>query len=187
MKLMSRVYLTMTIMAIMAVGVAAQVASPTRVPDVPYVPTPQDVVEAMLKAASVTKDDVLYDLGSGDGRIVITAAKKYGTKGMGIDINPALVAEATANAEKEMVSDKVTFIEGDLFKQDLSKATVITLYLLPDINIKLRPTILGLKPGTRIVSHAFNMGDWEPEKTIDVTGRTVYFWRVPSPVAPKSQ
>ncbi len=186
MRKINRVYFAVMILAMMAGAVTAQVESPARGPDVPYVPTPQDVVEAMLKAASVTKDDILYDLGSGDGRIVITAAKKYGAKGMGIDINPALVAEAKANAEKEKVADKVTFIEGDLFKQDLSKATVITLYLLPDINMKLRPTLLALKPGTRIVSHAFNMGDWEPEKTIDVDGRTVYFWRVPEPVTPKN-
>lgn len=160
---------------------SSQVQGPARTPDVPYVPTPPEVVAAMLEAAKVTKDDVLYDLGSGDGRIVITAAKKYGAKGLGIDINPALVAEATQNAEKEKVADKAKFKVGDLFEMDLSGATVITLYLLPDLNLRLRPKILALKPGTRIVSHAFNMGDWEPEQTIDVNGRTVYFWRVPKP------
>jgi SAM-dependent methyltransferase len=171
--------------ALLSAAASAQINSPARVPDVPYVPTPPEVVEAMLKAANVTKNDVLYDLGSGDGRIVITAAKKYGTRGVGIDINPALVAEAKANAEKEKVADKVKFIEGDIFEQDFSEATVVTLYLLPDVNMKLRPTILKLKPGTRIVSHAFNMGDWKPDQTIDVDGRTVYFWRVPGPVEVK--
>lgn len=159
----------------------AQPETSTRRPDVPYVPTPPEVVAAMLEAANVTKNDVLYDLGSGDGRIVIAAAKKYGARGMGIDINPALVAEATQNAVKEKVSDRAKFKVGDLFELDLSEATVITLYLLPDINLKLRPKLLALKPGTRIVSHAFNMGDWKPERTIDVNGRTVYFWRVPKP------
>ena len=124
--------------------------------------------------------DVLYDLVSGDGRIVITAAKKYGARGLGIDINPALVAEATRNAETEKVAEKAKFKVGDLFEMDLTEATVITLYLLPDINIKLRPKLLALKPGTRIVSHAFHMGDWKPDQTIDVDGRTVYFWRVPA-------
>ncbi len=156
-------------------------APTTRVPDVPFVPTPTEVVDAMLSVARVTKTDVIYDLGSGDGRIVIAAAKKYGARGVGIDINADLVAQAKASAVAEGVADKVTFIEGDLFEQDLSKATVITLYLLPAINLKLRPTLLKLKPGTRIVSHAFDMGDWKPERTETVGGRLVYFWRVPAP------
>ncbi len=150
-----------------------------RTPDVPFVPTPPEVVDAMLKMAEVTKDDILYDLGSGDGRIVIAAAKKYGATGVGIDLSADLVAQAKAAAAKEMVLGKVTFIQGDLFEQDLSKATVITLYLLPAVNLKLRPTLLKLKPGTRIVSHAFDMGDWKPEKTESIDGRMVYFWRVP--------
>lgn len=161
------------------IAIAQDMPSPSRTPDVPYVPTPPEVVDAMLKMAKVTKSDVIYDLGSGDGRIVIAAAKKYGATGVGIDINPTLVAEAKANAEKEGVADKVTFIEGDLFKQDFSKATVITLYLLSSINLKLRPTLLELKPGTRIVSHAFDMGDWRPDKTEYVDGRAVHFWTVP--------
>jgi SAM-dependent methyltransferase len=148
--------------------------------NVPFVPTPPEVVDAMLKVAAVTKDDVIYDLGSGDGRIVIAAAKKYGAKGVGIDINAELVEKAKAAATAEGVADKVSFIEGDLFEQDLSKATVITLYLLPDVNMKLRPTLLKLKPGTRIVSHAFDMGDWKPEKTEVIEGRYVYFWKVPA-------
>ncbi len=172
---------TLTLAFLFSVIAAAQgTPAPARTPDVPYVPTPPEVVDAMLRMAKVTKGDVIYDLGSGDGRIVIAAAKKFGATGVGIDINPTLVAEAKANAEKEGVADKVTFIEGDLFKQDLSKATVVTLYLLSSVNLKLRPTLLALKPGTRIVSHAFDMGDWRPDKTEYVDGRAVHFWTVPA-------
>ena len=151
--------------------------------DVPYVPTPASVVNEMLAMAEVTGDDVLYDLGSGDGRIPITAAKKFGTRGVGIDLNPVRVKEANENAEKEKVTDKVTFKVGDIFKEDFSEATVVTLYLLPDVNMKLRPTILEMKPGTRVVSHNYNMGDWTPDETkkISVEGveHYVYFWTVP--------
>ena len=180
------IYLAFLVILAASVTGFSQPEGPARTPDVPYVPTPPEVVEAMLEAANVTKNDVLYDLGSGDGRIVITAAKKYGARGLGIDINPALVAEATLNAEKEKVADKAKFKVGDLFELDLSAATVITLYLLPDLNLRLKPKILALKPGTRIVSHAFSMGDWKPEQTIDVNGRTVYFWRVPKPEPAKT-
>jgi precorrin-6B methylase 2 len=151
----------------------------SRVPDVIFVPTPQEVVDAMLQVAKVGPNDVLYDLGSGDGRIPITAAKRYGTRGVGIDIDPVRVQEARTNAKKEDVTDKVQFIQDDLFAQDLSKATVISLYLLPSLNLKLRPVLLKLKPGTRIVSHAFDMGDWTPDQTLNVGGRMVYFWTVP--------
>ncbi len=150
-----------------------------RTPDVIYVPTPPEVVDAMLKVAKVGPNDVLYDLGSGDGRIPVTAAQRFGTRAVGIDIDPQRIAEANANAQKAGVTDKVKFIQGDLFQQDLSEATVISLYLLSSLNVKLRPTLLNLKPGTRIVSHAFNMGDWTPDQTIDVNGRMVYFWTVP--------
>jgi precorrin-6B methylase 2 len=153
--------------------------------DVPYVPTPEAVVDAMLKVAKVTKNDVVYDLGSGDGRIVITAAQKYGTRGVGIDINPERIQEANANAQKAGVTDLVQFRQQDLFKTDLSEATVITLYLLPEVNQKLRPELLKLKPGTRIVSHAFDMGDWEPQETLQIDGRTVYYWVVPKEVPAK--
>jgi ubiquinone/menaquinone biosynthesis C-methylase UbiE len=147
--------------------------------DVPYVPTRQTVVDAMLKMANVTKGDIHYDLGCGDGRIVISAAKK-GAIATGVDIDPQRIKEAKDNAKTAGVSDKVTFIEGNLFDLDFSKATVLTLYLLPSVNMKLRPKILNeLKPGTRIVSHAFDMGDWEPEKKIVVDGSTIYFWTVP--------
>ncbi len=159
----------------------AQTPAPTpRTPDVPYVPTNQKVVDAMLKMAKVTKKDVVYDLGCGDGRIVITAAKEYGAKGTGIDINPQRIKEANENAKAAGVTNKVKFIEGDLFEQDFSDATVVALYLLPAINLKLRPQLLALKPGTRIVSHAFDMGDWKPDQTMTVEGSTIYFWTVPA-------
>lgn len=147
--------------------------------DVPYVPTKQSVVDAMLKMANVRQGDVLYDLGCGDGRIVVTAAKAYGATGKGFDIDPERIAEANQNAKAAGVSDKVKFVNANLFETDLSEATVITLYLLPDVNLKLRPNIMALKPGTRIVSHAFDMGDWKPEKTEQVDGSTIYFWTVP--------
>ena len=154
-----------------------------RAPDVIYVPTPDDVVDAMLKVAKVGKADVLYDLGSGDGRIPITAARKYGiAKGIGIDINPERIAEANENLRKAGVADRVQFINADLFESDFSDATVITLYLLPALNLKLLPKLLQeVRPGTRIVSHAFDMGSWQPEQTLNIDGRSVYFWRIPAP------
>ena len=154
-----------------------------RSPDVVYVPTPYDVVEAMLKAAKVSKGDVLYDLGSGDGRIPIMAAQKFGvTRATGIDINPERIKEANENLAKAAVSDRVRFVNADLFEANLSDATVITLYLLPSLNLKLLPKLLKeLKPGTRIVSHAFDMGTWKPEQTLNVVGRSVYYWTIPAP------
>jgi SAM-dependent methyltransferase len=168
--------------ALAATAVMAQDdASPSRIPDVPYVPTSQKVVEAMLEMAKVGPNDVVYDLGSGDGRIPIAAARKFGAKGVGVDINPSLVAEATQNAKEAEVSDKVRFTTGDLFKFDFSEATVVTLYLMPQVNLKLKPILWEqLKPGTRVVSHAFTMGDWEPEETRTVDGSTIYFWRIPT-------
>jgi SAM-dependent methyltransferase len=160
--------------------------TPKRAPDVVYVPTPEAVVEKMLELGKVTKNDVLYDLGSGDGRIVVTAAQKFGTQGTGIEIRPDLIKEANSNAQQAGVTDRVKFLEQDLFQTDLSKATVITLYLLPDLNLKLRPTLLKLKPGTRIVSHDFNMGDWKPDQVVEVKGpsrsHTVYLWTVPEKI-----
>jgi hypothetical protein len=152
--------------------------------DVPYVPTYQPLVDEMLRMAEVKKDDVLYDLGSGDGRIPITAAERYGTRGVGIDLDPQRIKEANANAEKAGVTDKVKFIQGDIFKEDFSEATVLTLYLLPSVNLKLRPQILNMKPGTRVVSHNYDMGSWKPEqtktmKTPDGKTHYLYFWRVP--------
>lgn len=160
--------------------------------DVPYVPTHQSIVDEMLAMAEVKGDDLLYDLGSGDGRIPITAAQKFGTRGVGIDLNPDRVKEANANAEKAKVTDKVRFIEGDLFQQDFSDATVVTLYLLPSVNLKLKPKLLEMKPGTRVVSHNYDMGDWAPEKmktikTPDGVEHLVYFWRVPESKAPANR
>ena len=158
----------------------AQKKAPTRGPDVIFVPTPQEVVEDMLRLANVRKGDVLYDLGSGDGRIAITAAKKYGIKATGIDIDPDRIREANENARKAGVSHLVEFRNEDLFQADFRDATVVTLYLLPDLNVKLRPKLWNeLKPGTRIVSHQFDMGKWKPEKTLESDGRTIYFWTIP--------
>lgn len=152
----------------------------TRSPDVIFVPTPNKVVDRMLEMVKVTAKDLVYDLGCGDGRIVITAAKRYGARGVGIDIDPERIKEATANAKAAGVADKVKFIEGDLFETDISAATVVTLYLLTSLNLKLKPKLLNdLKPGTRVVSHAFDMGDWKPEQEDYVEGSNVYMWRVP--------
>jgi SAM-dependent methyltransferase len=157
----------------------AQAQAPLREPDVIYVPTPDYVVEAMLKMANVTASDVVYDLGSGDGRIPIMAAQKYGATAVGIDINPQRIKEANENLAKAGVGDKVKFLNQDLFETDLSPATVITLYLLPSLNQKLMPKLKALKPGTRIVSHSFDMGsEWPPEKTEDVRGRVIYYWTI---------
>jgi len=159
---------------------AQTVEQPPRSLDVPYVPTPQPVVNKMLDLAKVKKDDVVYDLGCGDGRIVITAVKERGARGVGIDLNPQRIAEAKLNAKQAGVQDKVKFEVGDLFKADFSEATVVTLYLLPSVNAKLRPQLWRqLKVGTRVVSHAFDMGaDWPPEKTESVGGTTVYYWTI---------
>jgi tRNA A58 N-methylase Trm61 len=152
-----------------------------REPDVIFVGTPPDVVEAMLKGLEVKSTDVVYDLGSGDGRILITAAQKYGARGVGIEIDPVYVKIAEENARKAGVSDKVRFVTEDLFEADIHEATVVTLYLLEDLNIRLRPKLLkDLKPGTRIASHRFRMGDWQPEKAVSVGDRAVYFWTIPS-------
>lgn len=147
--------------------------------DVPYVPTPQQVVEAMLKLGNVQPGDVVFDLGCGDGRIVVTAAEKFSATGTGIDLNPKRIAEANENARKAGVTDKVHFLEQNLFESDVSKATLVTLYLLPEVNLKLRPRLLRqLKVGARIVSHSFDMGEWQPDKTVDADGRILYLWTV---------
>jgi SAM-dependent methyltransferase len=164
-------------------GVCAQQpsAASLREPDVIYVPTPPEVVAAMLRVAHVGPGDIVYDLGSGDGRIVIAAVKDFGAaRGVGVDIDPTRTEEANALAKAASISDRVQFLTQDLFETDLVDATVVTLYLLPALNLKLRPTLLArLKPGTRIVSHAFDMGDWRPEQSLDVGGRPVFFWTVP--------
>ena len=153
-----------------------------RSPDVIYVPTPEEVVDAMLKVANAGKGDVLYDLGSGDGRIPITAAHKFGVaRAVGIDISAERIKEANDNLRIAGVGERVTFIHGDLFESDFRDATVITLYLLPRLNLRLLPKLLAeVKPGTRIVSHAFDMGSWKPEQHLKVLERDVYFWTVPA-------
>jgi SAM-dependent methyltransferase len=151
-----------------------------RKPDVFYVPTPQAVVDAMLRMAGVTANDVVYDLGCGDGRIPITAAQRFGAKGIGIDIDPVRIQEANENAKSAGVTDKVTFLNQDLFTSNFENATVVTLYLLPSLNEKLMPKLKAeLKPGTRVVSHAFDMGaTWPAEKTEQVEGKTIYYWTI---------
>jgi SAM-dependent methyltransferase len=181
------------VVAVLSVAMAAaQSAAPRREPDVPYVPTTEPAVAAMLKLAGVTKADVVYDLGCGDGRIVIAAAKTFGARAVGIDINPVRIGEAKENAKKAGVEKLVRFEENDLFEADIHEATVVTLFLLPNINLKLRPKLLqDLKPGTRVVSNTFDMGDWKPDKEAIVPesdeesylSHRLYLWTVPSPPA----
>ncbi|MGH8699709.1 MAG: SAM-dependent methyltransferase, partial [Burkholderiales bacterium] len=176
-------------------ALAALSMAPVRAlePRVPYVPTPQEVVERMLEIAKVGPHDYLIDLGSGDGRIVVTAAKKYGARGFGVDLNPERIRESNESARRAGVTDKVAFYQRDLFETSLGDATVITLYLLPQVNIELRPKLLELKPGTRLVSHDFDMGDWKPDTHVKMDAQDkyggaggsseIYFWIVPAPVA----
>lgn len=167
---------------------AAQNAEPRRQPEVPFVPTTEEAVEAMLKLADVKKSDVVYDLGCGDGRIVIAAAKAFGARGVGIDIDPVRIAEAKENAKKAGVEKLVRFEEKDLFEADIHEATVVTLFLLSGVNMRLRPKLLAdLKPGTRVVSNTFDMGDWKPEKEITVgsddaafLSHILYLWTIPA-------
>jgi SAM-dependent methyltransferase len=171
---------------------AAQEPQPKRTPDVPFVPTTEEAVQAMLKLAGVKSSDVVYDLGCGDGRIVIAAAKSFGARGVGIDINPVRIAEAKENAKKAGVENRVRFEENDLFLADFREATVVTLFLLSSVNLKLRPKLMAeLKPGTRIVSNTFDMGDWKPEKEANVgdgggddfdmgLSHKLYMWTIPA-------
>jgi 16S rRNA G966 N2-methylase RsmD len=172
---------TVAILSSSATALAQATAQePLRRPDVIFVPTPDDVVEAMLQLANVTKNDIVYDLGCGDGRIPVTAARKHGARGVCVDIDPQRIKEANENVAKNNVADKVRVLNADLFTTDLGEATVITLYLLPALNVKLMPTLKALKPGTRVVSNSFDMqGQWKPDKEIDVDGRRVYLWIVP--------
>jgi cyclopropane fatty-acyl-phospholipid synthase-like methyltransferase len=179
--------LSVVLVLFVAPAIAQQTQAPLRSPDVIFVPTPPEVVKAMLETARVSKGDIVYDLGSGDGRIAIAAVRDFNAgRATGIDIDPQRIKEATANlqqAEKAMpgISSRVRFLNQDLFTTDISEATVVTLYLLPSLNVKLMPKLKAeLKPGTRIVSHSFDMmGQWEPERTVDVNGRTVYYWTIP--------
>ena len=162
---------------------APQPVPPTDAPvidkDVPYVPTREDVVAEMLRMAAVTDKDIVYDLGCVDGRIVTTAAKEYGARGIGIDIDPVRIRESRENAEKSGVTDRVRFIEGNLFDADLSQATVVTMYLLPSVNMKLRPKLEALRPGTRIVSHNYDLGDWAPTEQKQIGTHSVFLWVIP--------
>ncbi len=159
-------------------GAREAFAQDTPALDVPYVPTPQIVVDRMIQLGNVDAKDVLYDLGCGDGRLVISAAKK-GARAMGVDLNPARIAEANENAKQAGVTNKVQFKVANLFNTDVSPASVVTLYLLPEVNLKLRPQLWKqLKVGTRVVSHAFDMGDWPPEQTVRVDGKTIYAWTI---------
>ena len=166
--------------SVLSAGLGLAQASPATQPDVIYVPTPTAVVDAMLDLAQVTSRDVVYDLGSGDGRIVIAAARKYGARGVGIEIDPVLVKKATADAAAAGVASRVRFVTGNLFTADISDATVVTLYLLQSLNERLRPKLVReLKPGARIVSHVFNMGpEWPPDKTLEVARSRIFLWTV---------
>ena len=151
--------------------------------DVVWVPTPDEVVERMLTMAQTKPEDYVIDLGAGDGKIAIAAAKKFGARSMGVEYNPDMVAFAQKNAQAAGVVGRAQIVHGDIFATDFTQATVLTMYLLPSLNMKLRPQILALKPGTRVVAHAFNMEDWEPDESSDVDGRRVYLWVVPANVA----
>jgi SAM-dependent methyltransferase len=173
-------------LAFVALPAAAQpAAAPVRAPDVPYQPTSHDIVEAMLDLAGVGPRDVVYDLGSGDGRIVIAAAKRGAARAVGVEIDPKLVAESRDNAKRAGVGDRATFVQGDIFEADFRDATVVTLFLWPGVNLKLRPKLQAMPPGTRIVSHMHDMGDWKPDRSVRLRGddvireRVVHLWTVP--------
>ena len=190
---LQRLLTAATALSLLALWSFGVVSAQTKRPDAPqlapYVPTPQEVVDRMLQLASVSKDDLVVDLGCGDGRIPISAAKQYGARGIGVDIDPVRIAEANANAKREGVTHLVTFKLQDALKTDLSQATVVTLYLLSASNLKLRPILTSqLKPGARIVSHSFGMGDWQPEKvdtfTLGDSQRTLYLWKADGKIRP---
>ena len=178
---MKRISIYFTILVLISCIVIAQQQNNNGAkPDIFYVPTPYEVVEAMLEVADVGPGDVVYDLGSGDGRIVISAARDYGASGVGVEIDPKYVEMAKLNAMEADVMDKVKFIQDDLFEIDFTEATVVTLYLSDDINLRLRPILLNdLQSGTRIVSHEFSLGDWEPQESLNIGGHRVYYWVVP--------
>jgi 2-polyprenyl-3-methyl-5-hydroxy-6-metoxy-1,4-benzoquinol methylase len=197
-KVFMRLRFAKALVGVLALGITTASAGPLsaakaasaqeglRQPDVIYVPTRQSVVDAMLKVANVKAGDVLYDLGCGDGRIPVTAAK-LGARAVCIDIDPRRIVEANENVKKNNVGDRVRVLNQDLFTTDISEATVVSLYLLPSLNLKLRPTLWKtLKPGTRIVSHDFDMGDWKPEQTLNVDGATVYYWTITPDLAKKA-
>jgi SAM-dependent methyltransferase len=182
MRIQQRLWTVLAFVTVTCLSTAGYPQKPF--PDVHFEATPGDVVEAMLKMAEVTREDVVYDLGCGDGRFVITAARQFGARGVGVDIDPVRIDESNENARKAAVTDRVRFIEGDLFQTDIREATVVALYLLNELNQQLRPRLLrDLKPGTRIVSHVFDMGDWEPDDIGTVRNRMFYYWVVPANIA----
>jgi SAM-dependent methyltransferase len=179
-----RAPLQFVVLALATLSLSAVTWAQTTPPslDIHYVPTPTAVVETMLRLARITPQDVVYDLGSGDGRIVITAAQRFGARGIGVELDPALVRRARADAVKAGVQDKVTFSQADLFKTDLSQATVVTLYLSPSINLRLESKLRReLRPGARIVSHRFPIGTWKPEQDVLVERTHVFLWTIPQP------
>ena len=177
-----------TVFALVCVSVAAQQQKPYEPhvgqagKDVIWVPTPDEVVDRMLRMAQVTKDDYVVDLGAGDGKIAIAAAKKFGARSMGIEYNPDMARFAQSNVVKAGATDRAKIVQGDIFASDFTSATVVTMYLLPGLNMKLRPQLLQMRPGTRIVSHSFTMEDWQPDETSSMDGRRAYFWVVPAQV-----
>lgn len=168
-------------LALGSLGCALAQKAPSREPDVPYEPSSPAIVNAMLRLAGVNSKDVVYDLGCGDGRIVIAAVRQFKARGVGIDIDPQRIREATANARKAGIRRGIEFRRQDLFEADIRPATAVMLYLWPHVNLKLRPKLLKeLKPGTRVVSHSHDMGDWKPDKEIEVEGHTIYMWTIPA-------
>jgi len=173
--------IALTLPVVLACGAtqaAPTLGGPKTTPDVIYVPTPPPVVDRMLDLARVGPDDVVYDLGCGDGRIPVAAVLRGAKRAVCVDIDPARIAEARDRAARAGVSDRIEFIQGDLFEVDFSDATVITLYLLPQLNMRLRPTLMKMPPGTRVVSHDFDMGDWEPDRAETVANKRVYLWTI---------
>ena len=176
-----RTHFLLTIALLGFIGTSAQtLPKMVRIPDIPYIATSNEVAAAMLRMAGVTASDTVYDPGCGDGRIVIMAAQAYHARGVGIDINPDLIQRARANADQAGVEPSVRFEVNDLFETDFHDATVVALYLIPQMNVRLRPKLLKeLKPGSRIVSHNFDMGDWKPDKEEEVDGQKIYLWTIP--------
>jgi SAM-dependent methyltransferase len=181
-----RLFIFALMAALPGLPISAFAQKALRAPDVRYEPSTDEQTQAMLKLAGVNAKDVVYDLGCGDGRLVIIAAKQFGARGVGIDIDPERIKESTANAQKAGVSRRVKFLNQDLFEAKIGDATVVTLYLWPSVNMKLRPKLLkDLKPGTRVVSNLHDMGDWQPDKTIKADGHNIYLWTIPAKNAKK--
>ena len=186
---LSRILLSALLISGMNFAYSTTPAAPTYTPvqgqagkDVIWIPTPEGLIDKMLTTAKVTDKDKLFDLGAGDGIIAITAARKYGAQSVGIEFNPDMAQFARRKVAEAGMTDKVRIITGDIFQEDFSSATVVTLYLMPHLNMKLRPTLLKMKPGTRVVSHAFTMGDWEPDETMSSNYAQGYFWVVPAQI-----